>query len=262
MAHKLLETERFTLRPLVEADARLLADLGADPDVAKTLIFDWSTADRRLAIAEFWIEIGEKYGLWGVFDREGAFGEAGRFVGFAAAEQPLPLGGLGPEIYYAFAQDTWGGGVASEVISAVIAHLIHDRGFEAVEALVLSGLNPASIRLVEKLGMKLVGRYPFAEYAGRECGPTIRYEVWRVETAPPDKAQPNLEEAAFKIGQFVADGVETKEAAASDLREAARANGLIARLGEDAVASLIDTRLEAGMADTGWLHYRLAAEAF
>ena len=103
MAHKLLETERFTLRPLVAADAPVLADLGADPDIAKTLIFDWSTAEQRLAIAEFWIEIGEDYGLWGVFDRGGAFGEAGRFVGFVAAERPLRLGGLGPEIYYAFA---------------------------------------------------------------------------------------------------------------------------------------------------------------
>ena len=54
MAHKNLETERFTLRPMVREDAPLLADLGADTDVAKTLIFDWSTAERRLAIARWW----------------------------------------------------------------------------------------------------------------------------------------------------------------------------------------------------------------
>lgn len=261
MAHKHLETERFTLRPLVEADAPLLAELGADPDVVKTLIFDWSTAERRLAIAKFWIEIGQDYGIWGVFDRQGTVREAGRFLGFAAAEEPLPRGGLGPEIYYAFAQDTWGRGVATETVRAVIGHLLRDQGFTAVEALVLSGLNQASTRLVETLGMTLVGRYPFAEYAGRECGPTIRYEVWRVETAPPETAQRSLEEAAYKIGQFVADGVETKQAAASALHDAARANGLETRLGDAALDRLIDARLEAGMADTGWLHYRLVAEA-
>ena len=225
------------------------------------MIFDWSTADRRLGIAKFWIEIGEDYGLWGVFDREAAFGEADRFIGFAAAEQPLPLGGLGPEIYYAFARETWGRGVATEVVGAVVEHLLHDQGFKAIEALVLSGLNPASTRLVEKLGMKLVGRYPFAEYAGRECGPTIRYEVWRVETAPPETAQRNLEEAAFKIGQFVADGVASKEEVSSAMREASHANGLEARIGADAVGRLIDARLNAGMAETGWLHYRVEAEA-
>ena len=169
---------------------------------------------------------------------------------------------MGPEIYYAFAQDTWGRGVATEAVRAVIEHLIRDQGVAAVEALILSGLNPASTRLAERLGMTLVGRYSIADYVGREGGPTLRYEVWRVETAPPEKAQPNLEEAAFKVGQFVADGVESQAAAASALHRAARANGLVARLGDGAVGRLIDARLEAGVADTGWLHYRLEADAF
>ncbi len=261
MAHKQLETERFTLRPLGQEDAPLLADLGADPDVVKTLICDWSTAEQRLEIAKYWIERNQEFGIWGVHDREGALGEAGRFVGFAAADEPLPTGGLGPEIYYAFARETWGKGVATEAVRAVIDHLIRDQEVAAVEALILSGLNTASTRLAERLGMTLVGRYSLADYAGSECGPTIRYEVWRVETAPSEKAQANLEEAAFKIGQFVADGVETEAAAAAALTKAARANGLTARLGEDAVGRLIDARLAAGMAETGWLHYRLAADA-
>ena len=70
----------------------------------------------------------------------------------------------------------------------MIEHLFNDQGVNAIEALVLAGLNPASTRLLEKLGMSLVGRYSLAEYTGEECGPTIRYELWRVETASP---QPN-----------------------------------------------------------------------
>ena len=205
--HKTLETKRFSLIPMRQSDASLLANMGADPDVVKNLICDWSTAERRLEIAQYWIERNQEYGIWGVFDREDSFGVPKRFVGFFAADEPLPIGGLGPEVYYAFRKEAWGKGVASEIVYRVIEHLFNDQGVNAIEALVLAGLNPASTRLLEKLGMSLVGRYSLAEYTGEECGPTIRYELWRVETASPQNAQQNLEEAAFKIGQFVADAV-------------------------------------------------------
>jgi RimJ/RimL family protein N-acetyltransferase len=258
--HRDLETARFTLRPLGLEEAQLLADLGADPEVVKTLIGDWSTPGRRLAIARSWIEKHRDPGIWGVYDRAGAFGAEGRFVGFAAVDEPLPRVGRGPELSYAFARETWGRGVASEVVAAMIAHLISERGAEAVEALIYPGLNPASIRLADKLGMRLVGRFPLADYAGGECKPTLRFEVWRVSTATPEAAERALDEAAFKIGQFLAEGISCKDEMAAALGRAAAANGLTARLGEDAVGRVIDGRLEAGMADTGWLHYRVMAE--
>ena len=257
--HRVLDTERFTLKPLTPEDAPVLAALGADPDVVKTLICDWSTEDRRLGIARSWIEKTQETGIWGVYDRAGAFGPEGAFVGFAAAEEPLPRVGQGPEVYYAFARRTWGKGVASEVVAALIAYLFDDRGAESVEALVYPGLNPASIRLAEKLGMRLVGRYPLAAYAGEESEPTLRFELWRVEMSPPETSQRNLEEAALKIGQFVGDGISSRGGMSAALNEAATANGLVARIGAEAVARLIDERLTAGMAETGWLHYRIAA---
>ena len=181
-------------------DAAKIADLGADPDVVKNLIFDWSTPERRLEIGRFWIEHHERTGIWGAFDRDDVFGLPERFLGFFAADRPLQRGGLGPEIYYAFKQETWGQGVASEVVGAAVRHLFEARGAAAVEALVLAGLNPASTRLLERLGMGLVGRYPLAEYVGKACGETIAYELWRVETAAPESAEKCLKEAAFKIG--------------------------------------------------------------
>ena len=144
--HPVLETKRFALEPMGLAEAPLLADLGADPEVVKTLICDWSKPDRRLEIARDWIAANQKHGIWSVLDRDGSLGAPGQFLGFCAADEPLPLGGLGPELYYAFSQECWGKGVASEVVKAVIAHLFLDRGVAAVEALVLAGLNPASTR--------------------------------------------------------------------------------------------------------------------
>lgn len=260
--HKTLTTKRFTLKPLDRKNASLLADLGADPDVVKNLICDWSTAERRLEIARCWIENSQEYGIWGVFDRDGTFGVPDRFVGFCAADEPLPLGGLGPEIYYAFRKESWGKGVATEVAVAVIDHLFDDQGVKAVEALVLAGVNPASSRLLEILGMSLVGRYPVAQYAGDECGPTIRYELWRVETASPQNALQSLEEAAFKIGQFLADGVASKGEMAVALEKATSANDLLSQIGADAVGKIINEFLNAGIAESGWLHYRMAPEDF
>ena len=259
--HKTLTTRRFTLSPLGQKDAPLLADLGADPDVVKNLICDWSKPERRLEIARYWIERNQEYGIWGVIDREDVFGVPKRFVGFFAADKPLPLGGLGPEIYYAFKKESWGKGVASEVVKSVIEHLFNDQGVKAIEALVLAGLNPASTRLLEKLGMRHGGRYPLAEYTGDECGPTIRYELWRVETASPQNAQQNLKEAAFKIGQFVADTVVSRDEVIVALEEASLANDWVLRLGTDAVRRIIHERLDTGVLETGWLHCRMEPNA-
>ncbi len=255
--HPVLTTARFTLKPMTQRDALALADLGADPDVVKTLICDWSTPERRLAIARTWIESDQTYGIWGVYDRDGAVAAPGQFIGFCAVDDPLPRCGQGPEVYYAFSRVTWGRSVATEVVAEVVRHLFDARGVDAVEALVLAGMNPASRRLLERQGMRLIGRYPHIEYAGEQCTHTIRYELWRVATASRRHALRNLEEAAFKIGQFVVEGVESHEAMVTALNQAAVVNGLTARLGAGAVDDIVNGSLRAGMREEGWLYYRI-----
>ena len=257
MSGRVLDTDRFTLKPLKQEDARCLAELGADPDVVKTLVCDWSTPAKRRRIAEEWIESSQAFGIWGVFDREGGFGARGRMIGFCATSEPLPKVGRGPEIYYAFSRDTWGRGVATEVIAAVIDHLFHDRDVDAVEALVLAGLNAASHRLLTRLGMEFVGHYPLVEYVGEETGPTIDYERWRVETSTTATARGNLEEAAFKIGQFVGGGAAPEAAMFKALYRAAESSGCVDREGEDAVREIIRDALQRGMAENGWHYYRI-----
>ncbi len=256
-SHPAMVTERFDLRPLTLEHAPYVADLGADPDVVKTLICDWSSAEQRLAIARAWIKRNQVFGIWGVFDRDGRFGGHGRFIGFCAVDEPLEHVGQGPEIYYAFCRSAWGKGVATEVVGIIMRHLFRRGDIGSLEALVLAGLNPASRRLLENLGMRLIGRFPHVAYADSQCAPTIRYEVWRVRTATPSNALRRLEEAAYKIGQFVAEGVGSKEAVAASLSAAAEANGLAARLGEGTVADIVDESLAAGLKENGLLHYRL-----
>ena len=90
--HKVLTTKRFTLEPLHDEGAQLIGVLGADPDSGKNLICDWSKPERRLEVAQYWVERNQEYGIWGIFDREDSFAVPSQFIGFCAADEPLPLG--------------------------------------------------------------------------------------------------------------------------------------------------------------------------
>ncbi len=255
--HKILETQRFTLKPLDQSNAPQFADLGADSEIVKTLMSDWSTPEKRLEIAKSWIEGSQEYGIWGVFDRDENFGESDSFIGFCGVEKPLPAVGMGPSIYYAFSRITWGFGVASEIVNAIVEYQFRVKGVGAIEALVYSGLNPASARVLEKNGMSLIGRHPLAEYVAEECMPTMRYELWRVENAVSQNAQQCLQDAAFKIGQFVGDKVSTRDEMFKALKDAAAVNKSMSSIGTQSVATIIAEYLDAGMSEKGWLYYRI-----
>jgi RimJ/RimL family protein N-acetyltransferase len=252
-----IRSTRFDLEPLTGSQAPLFADLGADTEIIKTLIGDWSTAGKRLENARAWIEEQRNHVLWGIYDRDGEFGDAGEFVGICGVEAPLPGVGKGPCMYYAFGQAVWGRGVGSEIAAAVIDHLFDETDVEAIEALVFPRLNPASSRLLEKQGMRLIGRYPIAEYVGEDCLPTLHYEIWRAQVAVPAEAQTCLAESAFKIGQFLGDGVSSRADMAAALLVSAHENGLVDLIGIDESKQLIAGSLDAGIADSGWLHYRV-----
>lgn len=256
-----LRSERFELVPMKVEDAPLFAELAADTEIIKTLIGDWSTAGKRLENAQAWIAAAANHVLWGIHDRNGEFGGAGEFIGICGVEPPLPEIGKGPGLYYAFARTTWGKGVGSEIATTAIDHLFDETGVEAVEALVLPRLNPASSRLLEKLGMRLVGRYPMADYVGDDCLPTMNYEVWRARVAVPAEARNCVAEAAFKIGQFVADGISSVDEMSAALLVSAHENGLVEKIGVDAAKRVIADALRAGMAEGGWLHYRVERDA-
>ncbi len=146
---KILETERLLLRDLETGDLDALAAIYGDPEVMKYIgngkVF--SREQTKVSI-ERWKAYQEKngYSNWAVVDKAG-----GALIGKCGFSE-LP-DNHGIEISYLFAKNCWGKGIASEISIAAL-----DYGFKVLNLEKVIGLvypqNAASIRVIEKMGMK------------------------------------------------------------------------------------------------------------
>jgi RimJ/RimL family protein N-acetyltransferase len=165
-----LATDRLTLRSVRRDDARRIARLIDDWDVAKMLAR--VPHPYRLEDAESWLDgvfapdTDEPY----IFAIDAGVGLAG-IVGFYEHEQ-------GPEIGYWLAKPWWGNGIVSEAARAAV-----DWRFRATDcAQILSGafeVNPASQRILDKLGFEEIGRLPIYCRARDKRMPHINYRLTR-----------------------------------------------------------------------------------
>ena len=116
-----IDTERLTLRAISMADWEPYATMWADPRV--TAFIGGEPRPRDVAWPKFgqaagmWALLG--YGNWAVTDRAG-----GAFLGVAGLsdfKRGIPdLEGV-PEAGWAYAADSWGRGVASEALRAILS---------------------------------------------------------------------------------------------------------------------------------------------
>ena len=254
MSEHRLESARLTLRPLTEADLpEMKTRLFSEPQVVKTLLGDISTPAALDAQARLWVDPPEAwdrraYGAWGVFDK------ADRLLGLVAADDPIDDLGQGPEIFYLFAPETWGQGIGSEATALMCDHLFERLKAPALEALIFAELNPGSVRLAEKLGMTAIGRVPIVghhldETRARE---TQAFDLWYLEQAAPADLPQVARHAAFRIGQFLGEGIGSQ----AELTQA-----LVAAAGP-AYREIIEERLAAGKASPGMAHYRVSRAAY
>jgi RimJ/RimL family protein N-acetyltransferase len=171
-----LTTERLLVRAMSEDDvAALHADVYGDPEVMR-----W-VGDGPLASVEQSRELVRRYvrtqeergwSFWAVVDRASGvvIGDAGLW----------PLDDRGPqvELGYTLARAWWGLGLATEAAEAVAAAAFADLRLDEIFALV-DAQNPASARVLEKLGMTRVG--PHTAY-GR---PHWRYRLRAADQPSP-----------------------------------------------------------------------------
>ena len=164
MRHE-LETSRLRLRPCVVEDLERARELWADEGVRRFL-FDGRviSLDESRTFVEASAENFERqgYGLWLAFERE-----AGQLVGFAGL---LRSEDESPNLVYGVHPRFWGEGYATEAAGVVLSYALKTLALPKVKADV-DEANVESVRVLEKLGMKRVGR------ASLEGRPLLYFEL-------------------------------------------------------------------------------------
>jgi RimJ/RimL family protein N-acetyltransferase len=158
-----LLTDRLVLRDIAEADAELLFDLDADPEVMRYI--PWRAPDvawyrDRIRAVHLPQQAHPWHGVRIVIDRAG-----GEFLGWVFirpatdSKSALELGWSQPgeeEVGFRYQRSAWGRGVATEAATPLVKIALADPATTAVVACALSG-NKRSLRVLEKLGLARVG---------------------------------------------------------------------------------------------------------
>jgi [ribosomal protein S5]-alanine N-acetyltransferase len=149
----LIETSRLMMRPFATVDVDDLNRLWVDPGVRKFL-WDDQIIPRETAVAvvESSIDsfVTHGFGFWMI-----CFKNATKLIGFAGLRHFTEDGGATSEVelLYGVAPEHWGKGIATESASAVLRYGFKERKLAHIYA----GADPpnaASLRVIEKLGMK------------------------------------------------------------------------------------------------------------
>jgi [ribosomal protein S5]-alanine N-acetyltransferase len=148
-----LETERLVLRPVSDDDLAATHRLFDDPAVRRYL---WDDRPVSLEAAASILEASARdfsergVGLFGVRLRG-----AEELVGLCGLRWEEGIGDM--EIMYCLLPELWGRGLATEAAEACLRFAFDEAGLERVMA-GADEPNAASLRVIEKLGMRFVDR--------------------------------------------------------------------------------------------------------
>lgn len=172
-------TERLSLRRSRPADAEAISAYRSDPDVRRYQ--GWERTDRdhvRAEIEEMARRAPGAPGGWVQFSvEERGGGQLVGDIGLSLVDGEPGVVKMGYTIAPAFQ----GRGYGTEAVRALIAYAFGRLGAQAVRAYA-SAENAASIRVLEKVGMRLVERYE--RRSGGRGWAGVRYE--RARDDPPD----------------------------------------------------------------------------
>jgi RimJ/RimL family protein N-acetyltransferase len=140
-----MQTARLRLRSVVDADAARIAALAGD----------WDVASMTGRIPYPYSEDAARHWVSGLAEREEVFGIelGGELIGICGFT-PEPNGDA--ELGYWIGKPYWGQGFATEAANAVMAHGYAKSGVRRFLCKHLTG-NPASARVIKKLGFRYVG---------------------------------------------------------------------------------------------------------
>ena len=161
------ETARLHHRALEVGDAEFFYELNSHPDVMRytgeaPLPSVEAAADAIRAYPDF-ESVG--YGRWAC-----ALRTTGELIGFCGLKYLPDLDEV--DLGYRFLPRHWGRGYATEAGAASLAFGFETLGLERIVGFVLPE-NPASIRVLEKLGLRPVGEHV------EDGRPVLKYEIRR-----------------------------------------------------------------------------------
>ena len=144
-----IETERLRHRMLRHKDLTDLMSIVGDGEVMTYIGVEGGIAlsreeaqDALTKMIAFWDQRG--FGRWAVLNKS-----TDRMVGLCG----LRLMEDTPELFYAFAKDVWGLGLATESAKACLRYGLEELGFDRIVA-ACRHANAASIRVMKKIGMR------------------------------------------------------------------------------------------------------------
>lgn len=157
--------ETVTLRPVEDEDAEFLAELVNDPRVrAGTAMADPNSVDDERAWIDSTGDTSEVH-LLACVDAEP--------VGIVGLNRPNETFGS-VELGYQFAPSSWGNGYATDAARETCGHAFDTRRFHKVYADVFE-TNPASARVLEKVGFTEEGRHREQAFVDGERVDVLRY---------------------------------------------------------------------------------------
>jgi [ribosomal protein S5]-alanine N-acetyltransferase len=150
------ETDRLIIREFTRDDAQAVYDFNAPVEVNRYTgdVGRCNSPEDALSIIEnIWLREYAQYGFgrWAV-----VFKETAKVIGFCGFKYEPSLKGV--DIGYRFHPDYWGKGIATEANLACFAFARSHMALDAVFGEVVIE-NVDSIKVIKKLGMKLVKQY-------------------------------------------------------------------------------------------------------
>lgn len=251
---------RLRLEAFTDADIPALAAILAEPEVTKNITANGSTPERCRASAAYRIDRHNKaweaqgYGVWAVKSREpGAPGELLGWCGFAE-----PDIGEDPEILYGLAPNCWGRGLGQEAARAAIDWLFAKTPHAGVSAVIFGRLNPVSVAIVGKLGMKPAGTMSMPDFLPDRtlAKDVLDYEIWRLGYGKCLDSETLLFQAPYKGGQIATLGFGEPASVEQAFCDAARGRNDYAGIGRMTLDLRVRDAFQQGMAEPylDWYH--------
>ena len=152
MIHVIIETERLVLRQFEPGEGQRIYTLNEDPEITRYTgdpVRDLDHANEvleQVILPQYAIY---KHGRWAVHTKPGM-----EFIGWCGLKYRPELDEI--DLGYRFMKQAWGKGYATEAAMASIKYGFEQLGMKRIVGRAMPG-NIASIKVLEKCGMKFIG---------------------------------------------------------------------------------------------------------